>query len=1846
MEMTMQKNRVNCSAEEVVCLQMFSNLLRDFCRRNTHIPLVAFSFMLMLTLANSVSAQHGVVPAGNAPGTPLGSYLLSDIESISLYSGKVNTVVPLVRVGGRGEAGYSMVYPINDAQWFTEADFQTQGTSILAIDQPYNAIYPWRTVFLRPFEFGTLSFRYTARDPACFDGSNYWTCYTYAAMVAVFTSADGTEHTLYDEKRGGIASEIGGIYPNQSWAPGLDRGLVFSAKDGSGWTFVADPETPQDTDYHVKTDRGFFANNLETGSRELPANGYLKNSDGTVVLFENARAQWIRDRNGNQTTFVYETSGPNNSKLDKVLDANNRVTDIVYGTGYEQVVYSGTAGQSRTITISHSSLQSRLISGNTIQYIAGLFPAYPQYGSPATFDNRNSVYNPVVVSTITLPDNRAYGLYYNSYGEMARMESPTGAAVEYSHGAGLAGSLIPSGASAIYVPNSNFPTQLNTDVKIYRRLLERREYPNGGSVPKLKTIYGRYETNPGKVREEQIDASTQEVLTRRDHFFHGDPTQWLDGCCSPPIGLDSDSQLMAGREVKTERVDVNSNTVLQRTENHWNPGCLEPRTLCGIGNNPAPWSPFVEWTKTSVYEPSSGQYQVTKKEYTYDNYNNLTDSYEYDFGTNQTGSFLRRSHIDYVADSSYTSESTAHLRSLPSQKWVSSDAVGTNKVSRTVYEYDNYATDANHTGLISRSTVTGHDSTNYSTGFAYRGNVTAVTSYSNAAAQTGAVTGYAQYDMLGNNVKTIDANGNATTTSYDDNFGAPDGEARTNTAPSQLNGQNTFAFPTSITNALGWTAYVQVDYFSGALVNTENVNGVISKTFYNHLLDRPTQSFTAVGTPNEMQSKVVYDDANRRVEATSDLYALNDNLIKGESFYDGLGRTSETRSYQDGGYVVSKVEFDALGRVKRVTNPYRPLLNEQPVWTESFYDALSRVIKVRTPDNAEALTSYSGNSVTVTDQANKKRRSITNAIGQLVRLDEPDLSGNLGSVTSPTQPTSYVYDTLNNLLQVQQTGTDTSQCGGGTSNCSQTRTFTYDSLSRIKSAANPESGNIQYVYDNNGNLIQKTDARGVITTFAHDALNRITSKSYSNEPSGQPLTPTVNYYYDGIYYDELNQLQQATGSVKGKLTSFSSSLSKTNFAEFDVLGGVKKIQQITDGTAYNPMLYSYDLSGALTEETYPSGRVVRNIFDNDGQLAIVQSKKNQNSGYWSYADNFTYTAAGAISSMQLGNGKWESTQFNSRLQPTQIALGLTPNATNLLKLNYEYGDLDASNGTVIANTNNGSVAKQTIAVPSKGSTQGFTAVQRYDHDALNRISLATEKITPDNQPEHGSWQQIFTYDRFGNKRFDAANTTTLTQGCTTAVCNPMVDPATNKLTGYVYDVAGNTKSDALGNQFIYDGESKQTQVKDSNGNLIGEYFYDGAGKRVKKKVYSGGQVTEETIFVYNTFGRLVAEYSTQLSQSPQISYLTADLLGSPRVTTDKDGGVFSRRDFLPFGEEITGVNTNSPERNLNLNYAEDGIRQKFTGYQKDSESELDYAQARYFNSKHGRFTSADPLMASATKTNPQSFNRYAYVLNNPATLTDPSGLCPPVDDNPCKIGDKNLATDEEWIKIKDDGTEGWSIINNTVIEMSDTNASDSKVRIITDPPPTNDPGNVIKAGGILAAILGAGGATGGTAGAGGTGIIGGGIFGGILSGGSGGGGSGGASPNTRRFGGAENKIAEFLRRECGCTVDPNQLEGTPGNGDALVDGKNHEFKTLEKGGKDAELQLKNRLEDSLRSHNGQGQGRDFVIDARNTTITANDAVSGIQRVMLNTKFRGRIDSVSVIGNGFFIVQETRLLPTR
>jgi YD repeat-containing protein len=335
----------------------------------------------------------------------------------------------------------------------------------------------------------------------------------------------------------------------------------------------------------------------------------------------------------------------------------------------------------------------------------------------------------------------------------------------------------------------------------------------------------------------------------------------------------------------------------------------------------------------------------------------------------------------------------------------------------------------------------------------------------------------------------------------------------------------------------------------------------------------------------------------------------------------------------------------------------------------------------------------------VRDQADKWRMSTSNGLGQMVSVTEDPTSSFPGYTHTGTNlVTNYSYDTLSNLTHVGQGG--------------QSRDFAYSSVGRLITAANPESGTISYEYDPKGNLTKKTDAR-LYTTYTCDALNRPVTRTYSDG-----TTPTVTYsYYSG-----------GVSTNNGNLASVANSVSTTSYTGYDALGRLTGSQQTTDGQTYG-MSYAYNLAGALTDETYPSGRIVHHSYAPDGKLTGVSSRIAANRPFKSYAQHFSYNAAGAVTGMQLGNMRWESTTFNSRMQPTQIALGTTQGATDLLNLGYAYDD-----GTN-HDKNNGNVISQTIGVLSVGSTPGFVATQSYTYDELNRLKSATENSTPTGAPQ-------------------------------------------------------------------------------------------------------------------------------------------------------------------------------------------------------------------------------------------------------------------------------------------------------------------------------------------------------------------------------------------------------------------------------------------------------------------------------------------------------------------------------
>ena len=1540
-----------------------------------------FILLLMAVHAGVIRADStdGSTPLALQPGTPAGSYALSDLDNINPYNGSLNFRLPLLSISGRGKAGYTMTLPI-EQKWRINVTpiylyvYEDGGGPPLPEPQVTYHYFPsanWWAGIKPGYGPGVLQGRVGQFDQQVCADSTMRAAMTLTRLT--FTAPDGTEFELRDKQTDGAPAGVGICDAN-----GLNRGRIFVTADGTAATFISDQNI---VDYIVVPNGG---NDIFYPS------GHLLMRDGTRYRFDNGTVTWLRDRNGNKMTFAYDSF----KRMTVAKDSINREVTITYSTtsvAYDEIIYKGFGSASRTMRVNYAQLgdTGSLRSGYSTQTYAQLFP-----GLNGTL---TGTYNPKIIRSVTLPNNQQYHFQYNPYGELARVVLPTGGTVEYDHSGGFGGG---NASGVVAGPN------------VYRRVTTRRMYDDGATMTR-KTTFSGQQTISGSTNYVLIDQFGSDGTTRlnqQKHYFEGFAENSFD------LLPTEYSPWKHGREYQTDFIAANGSTILRRAARTWQqpvPGQSWPLVTAETNAAAKSNNPQITQVVTTL-EPTLAN-KVSKQTNTYDKYTNRTDVYEYEFGSGTAGSLVRRTRTDYLTSSYDTlnpsslspdMDLTAHIRSLPVQVSVF-DSGGTER-SRSVIEYDNYVLNgvdcqhSFHCPLIPRANISNLDSS-FTTSYTKRGNPTAATGYllSNGSV-TGSISTYSQYDVAGNVVRTLDprstlSNNIATTIEYDDRFGSPDTDARANSAPSQLSGLTSFAFPTKVINSLGHAAYAQFDYHLGKPVNGEDANGNVASGTFNDLLDRLTQIRRARGTSAENQTTFVYDDGTRAVTTSSDRDGYGDNIIVGKVFYDQVGRPIETQQYVGAtSYVATQTQYDAFGRPFKTSNPFAS--GQTPVWTTQAFDALGRETSVTTPDNAVVSSSYSGNSVTMTDQAGKARKSLTDALGRLIDVfEDPDVPGGPAELNYQT---TYNYDVLDNLVKVTQG--------------SQQRFFMYDSMKRLIRARNPEqstnsslnlsdplTGNstwsIGYQYDSSGNLTQKTDPRGIVCVYVYDALNRNTTVDYSDTAS---INPDVKRFYDGATNGKGRFWYFYTGGD----FSTGSNVDHTSVDSYDALGRALVQRQLfkLNGT-WSPtyqMSRGYNRAGSVISQTYPSGRTVSYSYDLAGRTSSFTG--NLGDGVLrTYATGITYSPWGGLSREQFGTNTavYHKLQYNIRGQLFDVRASHSNDdwGGELGALVNYYSTWWAHGGS--GPDNNGNVLMSQTIINS------YYMEDRYTYDALNRLTAVNEW---QNGATHTGSQQ-YTYDRWGNRTINPASWGT---GINTKQFT--VDTTTNRLgvpggqPGAVsYDLAGNVTNDTytgFGSR-TYDANSKMTSAQDSFAGWS-YYTYNADGRRTRRKINN-----HETWQIYGFDGELLAEYATNAAAtSPQkeygyrtgqllvtaesnIKWLVADHLGTPRMIIDQTGALANvkRHDYLPFGEELFA---SAGGRTTANGYASgDGVRQQFTQKERDSEVGLDYFGARYYASFQGRFAGVDPLFIEANRLGyPQGWNLYAYTRNNPLRFIDPDGL--------------------------------------------------------------------------------------------------------------------------------------------------------------------------------------------------------------------------------------------------------------
>ncbi len=552
----------------------------------------------------------------------------------------------------------------------------------------------------------------------------------------------------------------------------------------------------------------------------------------------------------------------------------------------------------------------------------------------------------------------------------------------------------------------------------------------------------------------------------------------------------------------------------------------------------------------------------------------------------------------------------------------------------------------------------------------------------------------------------------------------------------------------------------------------------------------------------------------------------------------------------------------------------------------------------------------------------------------------------------------YTYD-----LNGNKTGEEVHDSG---SNLRKYADFQYDNYNRLSKLLYPGGAGEQYGYDGNSNLTQHTDARFRSTGYGYDALNRLISTT-------QPGNIVTGFGYDsqnnltGVT-DARNNATAYTYDDFGRATSVSSPDSGlTNYAD-DAAGNVIS-KTDCNGITVN---YQYDAANRLTAIVYPdSSQNVSFGYDSGtygkGHLISVTDAAGQTA--------YAYNAAGQITSeTRTVNGHSFTVQYGYDSSAGDLSSMTYPGG---MTLTYQR-DADGRISGILAD---GQPVVSSVSYmpfgPAKDKTfgSGFITVSKI-YDNRYRLSRIQAGRTADYQYGYDAAGNIASFTGFQIPDYEAGNTQYA------YIANRLVSIAGRS---YVYDSDGNILSDGIRN-FTYNQDNRLIKVSLKDV-VIGEYFYDAFGRRVKKTALG-----KTTLFFYDLAGNLISE--TDENGNPQrdyiylngepvalklygtqagMYYLINDHLGTPQKIADSSGQVVWAVAYFPFGK--ARITTEIITNNL-----------RFPGQYFDAESGLHYNWNRYYDPDTGRYITADPVGLSG------GINLYVYVQNNPINYIDPEGL--------------------------------------------------------------------------------------------------------------------------------------------------------------------------------------------------------------------------------------------------------------
>lgn len=554
---------------------------------------------------------------------------------------------------------------------------------------------------------------------------------------------------------------------------------------------------------------------------------------------------------------------------------------------------------------------------------------------------------------------------------------------------------------------------------------------------------------------------------------------------------------------------------------------------------------------------------------------------------------------------------------------------------------------------------------------------------------------------------------------------------------------------------------------------------------------------------------------------------------------NALNQTTQITSYNVHGQPLTIV--DPNGLTTTLTYDARQRLTVRDVGGETTtytYNSAGLLTKVALPDGSFLSYGYDAahRLTSIQDNTGNRIAYTLDVAGNRTKEEVFDPS----SVLAQTR--SRVYSSLNRLFQELGATSQTTEFGYDPQGnvltvkdpLNRTTTNQYDRFNRVAQVTDPAKGVTKYGYNGLGALIQVTDPRSLVTGYTIDGLGNMSQQVSPDtgttvntfDLAGNLATQTDAKSQATTYaYDALNRVSLITfhdGSKQayaydagtyglGRLTSItetnpsSVTTSLTAYA-YDQKGRVISEARTINGITYT-LGYSYNNAGLVTGVIYPSGRTLTYSLDALGR--VNQITTTDSGGTKVVVENVQYHPFGGAKSWNLGNGQTYARTVDK----------------------------------------DGRIASYTLAGTT--STIGFDAASRitgitpntYGYDSLDRLTSATLPASTFG----------YSYDAVGNRltKVTGANTDTYTySGTSNRIATLTPSGSTTKT--FVLDANGSTTSDAV-NAFAYDTRGRMVQSTNS-ASLATSYQVNAFGQRIRKT-----NSIEDTVFTYDTWGKLIAE---------------------------------------------------------------------------------------------------------------------------------------------------------------------------------------------------------------------------------------------------------------------------------------------------------------------------------------------------------------------------------------------------